>query len=220
VAQLYASIPHIPLSGNGIMIGQDTVKENQFLHNGKIWKNVYYQVHGNQFLFANGFLSGSITISGKTFDNIDLKYDIFKDELLTPVNPGIILQFNKEMVDSFSLNFQSKNFRFIKLKDKDGQEIYYSVLYKGKTALYLKYYKKIEKLADAGQYDQFYQYSKLFLVRNNDIVQINGKNDLLKAIEDQHDLIRAFIKKNKLSVSEKIPESFIPILRYFDGLSK
>lgn len=220
VAQLSAFIPHIPFSGKGIIIGQDTLKENQFLYNGKIWRNLYYQVHGNQFLFSNEFLSGSITITGKVFDNIDLKYDIFKDELLTPVDPGIILQFNKEMVDSFSFNFQNKAYRFIKLKDQNGQGFYYSVLYEGKTALYLKYYKKIEKLADEGQYDEFYQYSKLFFVKNNDVVQINGKSDLLNSLDDKKDLIKSFIKKNKLSVSEKVPESFIPILRYFDGLSQ
>lgn len=199
---------------------QDTLKEDQVLYNGKIWRNLYYQVRENQFLFSNEFLSGSLTISSKVFYNIDLKYDIFKDELLTPVENGIILQLNKEMVDSFSLNFQNKTYRFIRMKEESGQGGYFNVLYKAKSGLYLKYFKKIDKLAVEGQYDKFYQDTKLFLLKDNTFFQITGKRDLINAIDDGKVPVKAFINKNKLNVSEKIPESFIPILRYFDGLSQ
>lgn len=211
---------HIPISSKGIISEQDTLKENQVLYNGKIWRNLYYQVHENQFLFSEEFLSGSLTISGKVFNNIDLKYDIFKDELLTPVENGMILQLNKEMVDSFSLNFQNKTYRFIRMKEDSGTGGYFNILYKGKSALYLKYYKKIDRLAVEGQYDKFYQFSKLFFVNDNAFFQINGKKDLLNAIDNQKDLVKVFMKKNKSNVSEKLPESYIPILRYFDGLSQ
>jgi len=211
---------HIPISSKGKEYGQDTLKENQILYNGKIWRNLYYQVQENQFLFSDGFLPGSLTIRGKVFNDIDLKYDIFKDELLTPVENGIILQLNKEMVDSFSLNYQNKNYRFIRMKQGTGPGGYFNVLYKGKTALYLKYFKKIDKLAVEGQYDKFYQDSKLFFVNDNEFFQITGKKDLINAMDYQKDPVKTFIKKNKFNVSEKIPESFIPILRYFDGLSK
>jgi hypothetical protein len=206
-------------SSKGIS-GQDTLKENQVLYNGKIWRSLYYNVRENQFLFSDEFLPGSLSISGKTFNNIDLKYDIFKDELLTPVENGNILQLNKEMVDSFSLNFQDKNYRFIRVKEGTGHGGYFNVLYKGKSALYLKFFKKIDKLAVEGQYDMFYQDSKLFFVNDNEFFQITGKRDLINAIDDPNDRVKDFIKKNKFNVSEKIPESFIPILRYFDGLSQ
>jgi hypothetical protein len=211
---------HIPLSSIGRPSEQDTLKDYQVLYNGKIWRDLYYQVHENQFLFSDEFLSGSLSISGKVFNNIDLKYDIFKDELLTPVENGNMLQLNKEMVDSFTLNFQNKNYRFIRMKEGPGPGGYFNVLYKRKSALYLKYYKKIDKLAVEGQYDMFYQDSKLFFVNDSAFFQITGKRDLINAIDDKNDRVKTFIKKNKFNVSEKIPESFIPILRYFDGLSQ
>lgn len=219
-AVLSAVTPHFSSSVKKIFSEQNTLSENQVLYNGKIWRNLYYQVQENQFLFSNEFLPGSLTISGKTFNNINLKYDIFKDELLTPVDNGIILQLNKEMIDSFSLNYQNNTYRFIRLKEDSGPGGYFKILYKGKSALYLKYFKKIDKLAVEGQYDRFYQYSKLFFVKDNKVYQITGKSDLLNAIDDKKDLVKIFIKKNKLNVSEKIPESFIPTLRYFDGLSQ
>jgi len=200
----------------------DTLNDNQVLFNGRIWRNFYSAVHGDQFLFSKEFLPGSLSISGKTFPNIYLKYDIFKDEILTTVNPGGILQVNKEMVDSFTVFFQNKAYRFIKIQDDSltGSKTYFNVLYKGKTALFHWYRKKIEKLADEGMYDKFYLISRIYFVRDNIIYPVSGKNDLMKVLIKDKEMIKNYIKKNKLRISEKEPESFIPVLRYYDSIGK
>jgi len=201
---------------------QDSLKENQVLYNGRIWRNLYYQVNENQFLFTNEFISGSVTISGKTFRNVNLKFDIFKDEILTPLEPGRILQLNKELVDSFSLSFLNKTYRFVKFRADsiNGQMRYFNVLYNGKTALYLKYSKKIDKLSIDGQYDKFYQFTRIYLLKENAIYPISGKGDLLRVMNNKKEQIRDFIRKNKLTVSEKDPESLVAVVRYYDSLSQ
>jgi hypothetical protein len=201
---------------------QDTLKENQNLYNGRIWRNLYYLVKGDQFLFSKEFLPGSLSINGKTFANIYLKYDIYKDEILTPVDPGGILQLNKERVDSFSILFQNKTYQFIKMQDDSlkGSKRYFNVLYKGKTALYLSYTKKIDRLAVDGEYDKFYQFSRIYFVKDNIVYLITGKNDLIKVLIEEKELIRTFIKKNMLNVSIKVPESFIPVIMYYNTISR
>jgi hypothetical protein len=200
----------------------DTIYENQILYNGRMWRNLYYQVEGNQFLFSNEFLPGTLTINGKTFSNIGLKYDIFKDELLTPLEPGGVLQLNKEMVDSFSLGFQNVTYRFIRVKEDstDSPKGYFNVLYNYKTALYVKYCKKIDKLSTDGQYDNFYQFTRLYFVRGNKSFLVTGKSDLLNVMNDNKPQIKEYIKKNNLNISVKIPESFIRVLEYYDSLSQ
>jgi len=200
---------------------QDTLIENQNLFNGRIWRNLYYLSEGNQFLFSNEFLPGSLTINGKRFTDIFLKYDIYNDEILTPVDQGGILQLNKEMVDSFSLSFQDKTYKFIKMQDDSikGSKKYFSVLYHGKTALYLKYTKKIDKLTINGENEKFYQFRRIYFVKDNVIYLINSKSDLIMALIEKKEMIKPFIKKNRLYVSEKEPESFIPVIRYYDSLS-
>jgi hypothetical protein len=32
--------------------------------------------------------------------------------------------------------------------------------------------------------------------------------------------LKAFINKNKVKISRKVPESFIPVIRYYDSISK
>jgi|WetSurSiteA1Bulk_404760.scaffolds.fasta_scaffold18725_2 hypothetical protein len=200
----------------------DTIRENQILYNGRIWRNLYYMVHGDQFLFSKEFLPGSVTISRETFRNVKLKYDLLNDELLTPVDPGGILRLNKQLVDSFSLFFENKTFRFIKLQPDSltDSKSYYNVLYKNKTGLYVKYSKKIDKLGDEGRYDKFYLITQLFLQKDNKLYSVTGKSDLLRILEEDKALVKNFIKKNNLDVSDKVPESFIPVLRYYDSLSQ
>lgn len=210
----------VPVAKN--IIQQDTLKENQVLYNGKIWRNLYFRVNGNQFLFSNDFLPGSLTIGGKSFEEIHLKYDIFKDELLTPSDTGGMLQLNKELVDSFSISFQNNTYRFIRIKGDslNGPAGYFNVLYKGKTSLCLKYLKKIDKLADEGKFDKFYQFTRLYFVKDNVFFPISGERDLIKVMSDKKALVKNFISKKKLRVSGKVPESFIPVIRYFDSISQ
>ena len=200
---------------------QDTIKE-QIIYNGKIWRNLYYMVNKDQFLFSNEFLKGSVTMRGSTASNINLKYDIFKDELLTTVETGGLLQLNKEIVDSFSVSFQNTIYRFIRIKEDstEGQKGYFNVLYKGKPALYLKYFKKIDKLSINGENERFYQVEKLYVAKGDKIFQITGKNDLFNIFKDQKELLKSYIKKNNLKISEKEPESFIPVIKYCESLSQ
>ena len=196
----------------------DSLFDNQALYNGKIWRNLYYLVMEDQFLFSKEYLQGIVTIKGKTFGNVQLKYDIFKDEILTPIDSGRILQINKEMIDSFSLSFQGRKYQFIKMKEDTSKlsESFYNVLYNGKTSLLLKYAKKIDKLSVEGKYDKFYQINKIFIVLNDKLYPVTGKADLFKILPDEKSKIKDFMKTNKLRISEKEPESFIPVIRFHD----
>ncbi len=102
-------------AGIGLSVN-DTLKENQILYNGRVWRNRYYYVNEDQFFLSKEFLPGSVTISGKTFDNLELRYDIYSDQIMIPMYNGPILQLNKEMVDSFSINFMNEEWRFVNLK--------------------------------------------------------------------------------------------------------
>lgn len=198
-------------------IQQDTLLENQLLYNGRLWRNVYYMVDGNQFLFTDSYLNGDLTVRGKKFTGLTLKYDILKDEVIIPLNTGRVLQINKSMVDSFSFSWQNRKFNFAKLT-ADSSLGYLNVLYKGKTALYIKYRKKIGKLAEEGKYDKFYQTSQTYLVKDGIIYPVSGKKDLETALKADKDLIKSFLRKNNLKILKNIPESYIPLIRYLDNI--
>jgi hypothetical protein len=196
---------------------QDTVKDIQIFNNGRDWQNQFYMVKGDQFLFAKDFLPGEVVIKGRKFSNVLLKYDIYKDEILTPNVFGGILQMNKERVDSFSFTFQNKIYHFAHIADSN-RNGFANILYKNKCTLYIRYSKYIKKLAVDGMYDKFIQESQLYFVKDKKVFPLNGKSDMMNILAEDKDLIKKFIKKNRLSISKYYPLSFIPVIQYFESL--
>lgn len=212
-----AAFPAGVLSNDRIF-QEDTLYDNQLLYNGRIWRNIYYQVEGHPFLLSGAFLPGSVTMHNRIFNDVSLQYDVYKDELLTPIEAGMTLQLNKEMVDSFSFHHQHKTYCFTNLHaGYEGLSGYVQVIYNGKTALYLKYGKKIDRPGVEGKNDRFSQYSRIFFVQHHQAYPLSNKRDLYKVLTPNKKEIKDWVRKSQLRVSMKDPESYIPILRYAEN---
>jgi hypothetical protein len=192
----------------------------QLLYNGRAWRNLFYRVKGDQFLFSSEFLPGSVVIDEKEFNNLQVKYDIYNDELLTITDHGIIIQMNKEMIDFFSIkyNYQVFHFKRIDADSLNSLSGYFNVLYNGRTPLYVKYRKEILMLAVDNKFDLFNQINKIYLQKDGKFIQINSKKEFLGILKDQKQQIHNFIKTNKIRISKKNPESFKPVIEYYDKL--
>jgi hypothetical protein len=208
-----------------ILTNQDTLKNNQVLYSGKVWKNMYRRINGDQFLFTDYFLDGTVTANGRTYKNLKIKYDIYSDEILIPVDLEEIVQVNKEIIDSFSISYENRNYLFEKivfdsLKHTNDFNGYFHVLYKDKSALYVKYSKQISpNITDKSDGD-FIETKKVWLVKGNTVYPISSENDLLNALNIDKMTLKNCLRSNKLKYSKKKPESLIPIIRYYDSISQ
>lgn len=210
------------LSVHSILNVNDTLKENLALCNGRLWINTYYKIKGDPYFMAGEFLSGSVTFNGKVFPDQKLKYDIYNDEIILWVNPVTTIILNKEMVEGVNLNYQNKAYKVINIGDDSASVIkgLVNVYYDGTTTLFVKYKKMIDPLAVDKMYDIFYQTHRLYVRKDDKIYPVSGKKDLLKVLEDKVVEVKDFIKKNKLVIMKKYPESFIPVLRYYDSIKQ
>ena len=201
---------------------QDTLQINQLLYRGILWKNNYRRIQGDQFLFSDFFLPATVSVNGKTFKNLKIKYDILSDEIITTLNNEIIIQLNKEMVDSFSINFENKTFKFINIRGSilKGFKGYANILYNGRTTLFVNYKKNIRPAFTEYNDGEFYQIQQIYFIKDSILYHLDGKNDLLKVLNADKVQMKDFINRNKIKVSKKIPESFLPLIRYYDSLSQ
>src|SRR5674476_1380018 len=101
---------------------RDSLNENQILYNGKLWHNLYHKIKGDQFLFSNYYLPGSLTINYRSYNNLGISYDIYNDEIITKQNNGLIFKLNKEMFASFSLVKTFKQYR-LKTTGEDARQV-------------------------------------------------------------------------------------------------
>ena len=193
--------------------------ELQILNNGRAWRNLYYKIKGDQFLFSAEFLPGSVTIEGRTFNNLRLKYDIYNDELIMITDHGIIIQLNKEMVESFSMVFDNfYNFKKIEADTLNSLAGYVNVLYDGNISLYVKYRKEILQLAVENKYDMFNQINRIYVKKDGVISRVDSKREFLNLFKDKKQQLHTFIRSEKLKLSRKNPGSFKPVIEYYDTL--
>jgi hypothetical protein len=202
-------------------ITQDTVDKHMLL-NGRIWRNQYSKVTGDQFFMTDRYIKGSVTFNGRTFKNLDLKYDIYNDELILSIESYPVIFMNKEMTDSFSIEFGNMTYNIINAGTDTLNVLkgYVNVLYNGPSALYVKYIKKIQPLADEGKYDLFYQEHLVYLRKGAGIIPVTGKKKLMNLLDDKKKEIRSYLKKTGIKVIQKDPWTFIPVLEYYDGIMK
>lgn len=205
---------------NIISASPDSLRERQMLFNGAEWKNQFRRIEGDQFLFVNYFLPGSVSLNGKTFNNIQIKYDIFSDELLVPRNLEQIVCLNKEMVDSFKFVFDNTTYRFKKINENSSTEPkgYVNVLYEGKSTLFVKYEKRISTEITNESDGEFYLIYTIYFVKNGVLFPLKGIDDIYSIVGNDKTRLQNFVSENKLKVNRKVPASFVPVIRFYDSI--
>jgi hypothetical protein len=198
----------------------DSISGNQLLYNGRIWRDLYVSIKEDQFLFTNEFLPGTVTIDGKLFSDLKLRYDILNDEILTITEHRLILQLNKEMVDDFTMTYNSRTYKFSNLLTTSSNDLsgYVNVRYQGKSALYIKFKKEISNVSSGKSYENFVQYDRMYIIHDDIPKRLKSKKDLKVLLADRHDEVRNYMKINRIKVSVKSPDSFIPVLQYYDSI--
>lgn len=198
---------------------QDTL-EKQILYNGRVWRNLYSRIEGNPFIFTNEFFSGTVTVNGKTFGNIKIRYDIFNDQIQILTDKIIILQLNKEMVDGFTIKYAEVNYAFKKIDKNDITPVsgFVNVVYDKATALFVKYRKEIDTSGSDNLYGIFYLIRRIYVMKDGTIQQVGSRNDLLKLLQDKKLQVRNFIRENKIKVSKLNPWSFATVLQFYDNI--
>jgi len=198
----------------------DSLPVNQILNNGRIWRDLYASVKEDQFLFTNEFLPGQVTMNGQTFNTPRLRYDIMNDEIMTVTDKGHILQLNKEMVGNFTMTYRFRIYNFTKSDPDNLSKVsgYFNVLYSGRTSLYVKYYKEISIRGPGKNYEDFVQGDRVYIIKDGIFHQVRNNRDFKKILSDKKIEIKAYLKENRILISRKSPDTYVPVLEYYDTL--
>ena len=196
--------------------------DKRVLLNGRIWWNQYSKAIGDQYFLDGSFLKGSVVYNGKHYYGLDLKYDIANDEVLLSSENHPVICMNKEMVDSFTLEFRNNNYTIFNAGNDTSSILkgYVNLLYNGPSALYVKFTKKIYPLAVDGRFDLFSEDHRVFLNTVNGIVVVKGKKQLFNILKGKKKELIHFLRENKLKCNFKNPYSIIPVVRHYDNIIK
>jgi hypothetical protein len=126
------------------------------------------------------------------------------------------------MVNSFDIEYNNRTYRFVNSADNPVElpEGYSNVLYEGNTGIYVKYRKVIDPRAIENRYDAFRQLHKIYVIRDSVAMPVNSKGQFFSLFsKEESQALKSYLKREKLKVSVKDPDSFVPVARYYDDLN-
>ena len=180
--------------------------QNSHLFNGRLYINSYLVLNSkNQFLKANkNYTIGNITIENITFNQIELQYDLFSQELIVKPDPKTSLY--GVIVDSTKLtHFTMYGLHFVNLKSTENS----SLSIDKPIALLIKHkarrFKKLDKNSIHYEFEPKYDY---YIAYNNNYITVHSKKDCIKLFPEFKKEIKNFSSENAY-IEKNAPKEFM-----------
>lgn len=207
------------------LFDQSVGKENLPLNNGVFYYNLYKTNNTNQYYHTNKYFVGNIIYENQFYNNVNLKYDIYKDILIfkpygESENFGIELINDK--VSQFSIN--NKNFINLSAITKDsikGIKGYYEENFTSERITFYIKHKKGTKtfIQNQAVYNDFEIENEFLLLMNNNYNQIKNKKDVVTLFTQYKNEINNFYSDNSKLQKINKTEFYEKLFRFIDNLS-
>jgi hypothetical protein len=215
---------------SGILLSQDVIKETDkvfgldpLLYNGK--KYSYFLpsgTGGHQFLFSPDYIMGSITIKGKTFNDISLNYDIFNQQLLlqytSETGAVSIIEVSVAWLESFYLG----DIRFEYLAPDNTPRICQVI---GEGPCRVLYHWKKELKLDTGTNPVSYTFSlprrDSFVSGEGAVKPYRGQGSFIALFPPEHKtVIKNYLRENKIKVNKASDQVMARLTEFIGELQK
>ncbi|MEZ7504707.1 hypothetical protein [Flavobacterium sp. Arc2] len=198
-------------------------RKNLDINNGPFYTDTYKTIGtNNMYLTTNKYTIGNINYEGQNYYNVNIKYNIYKDELI--LNPygesehiGITLIQDK--IDSFYLN--NKNFVKINQNESSLAQLttgYYQLeRINDNFNFYIKHQKKLAKrINDDGVYYNFPEDNQFFISFENVFYNTDSKNDIIKIFPHQKKGINDFYSTHRNLKIADYSQFIINLMKYIN----
>ena len=204
---------------------QTVGKENLPLNNGVFYYNLYKTNNTNQYYYTNKYLVGNIVYEDQFYNNVNLKYDIYKDILIFKPY-GESENFGIELINDKVSQFSINNKKFINLSNitKDsikGIKGYYEENFVSeRISFYIKHKKGTKTfIQNQAVYNDFEVENEFLLLINNDYNQIKNKKDVVTLFTQYKNEINNFYSDNSKLQKINKTEFYEKLFRFIDNLS-
>jgi hypothetical protein len=194
------------------------IGDNAQIYHGREFIRNGQKANGFPFFESDNLLVGSVSYQGTIYPDKNVYYNIVADELVTNnyLNNAFIV-LAPEKIDSFII----RQHVFVPLisdksnhLEKDG---YYDQLYSGEPGLYAKREKRLV-VGSGSEETKYIQHDDYFIKLKNVFYAVDGKSELLEVLKDQADVLKKYIRTNKLNFKKDLESSLVLTTIYYSQL--
>lgn len=192
------------------------------LYNGILYKSFYPEkVKGDQYLASGSYVKGEVTIRGVKYKNLDLNFDIYKQELLLKYlnsnNAFNVIMVSKAWLEDFTIG--SKRFEFYSTPETANR--IYQVL--GKNSIKLLYYWKKDLELDNTTYGNS---NLCFTAKKQQNVLLskslkrfyNNRSFVHLFAKEKQTHIKKYLRQNKIKVNKEQDQAMEELINYCSKL--
>ncbi len=201
---------------------QLTGVENSGIYNGIEYKENFKVINDkHKFYVSKDFLPASVLYDGQEYFGIEMKYDLYEDNVVIKYNKYVgwsILQLTKDRIDNFTINGDF----FVNVKDEKTKvkKGFYKVLLKNQFYTLLKRHskRKSNRIISGNAYSEFTLKTNYVLLYNETYTRVQNKADIITVFPAYKKEIRAFKNVEKKSGKSNSDNYLISILQPLHAL--
>lgn len=212
-----------------ILSGQSTFPDlvenayglDQDLVNGVQYYNRYFLSEGHPYFLEDRFAKGSVTINGKVYQNVKLRYDLLSQHVEIEYESfsggSNWLLTVSERVDAFSLD----EYEFRRLKIQEDREYFYQVINTRHLTCYVHWEKKLVRLYNSVIYIYRFTYPECtcWLEMGSEIKAFNNRRSFVRLfpVNIQQE-IRKLLRRRGVSFRYVSQDEIIRTMHAVDNL--
>jgi hypothetical protein len=197
------------------------------LINGREYVPYYFKSKVKPLIADTRIHTGTLIFAGRKYDNLDLDYDTYLDQLIYSDKSKLIndkvfmLALNWNAVGGFIISFGADSMLFRHLGGSSTRnfnlpEAFYEIIYEGKTRFIVRHQSFL--LEKEGLYEYTYTPVK-YMETSEGFVKIKSSSAFLKAFGKDADELRKFMRSNKIRYRNAGKNDIAAVLRFYDNLT-
>jgi hypothetical protein len=209
---------------SGALKSQDEVKVldrvyglDQTLYNGR--KYNYFLppgTQGCQYLLSPDYITGSVTLRGKCYNDITVNYDIFNQQLLLKYEDERgalnIIEVSKAWLKNFRLG--NMNFELLHL---DRDPCFYQVIGEGKVRILYYWRKDLKPDVAIGSSGFIFSAAirESFVLMDGKLIRFRTRRSLIRIFDPGHrPVIKSYLRKNKIKLKDASDQAMLEMITY------
>lgn len=194
---------------------------DQVLVNGIFYEDKYRKKVGHQFIMEDRSYNGSLTFRNKVFKGLEMKYDIYDNQLILHVKNNIseawIVPPN-DFISAFSLGEK----KFLKFNFQGEPRFYQVVFDTDKLKCLYYWYKEMHEFYDNSKYisyEFFDSEKECYLLLNGSFLTYRNNRSFLEILPGEIKArVKKYIKSYHIRVNKSSDEKISELLGYCNTL--
>jgi hypothetical protein len=195
--------------------------------NGRDYIPYYQQSKLKPILFFDQKHTASIKVNGRSYTDLTLDYDTFRDELIYTDSANFIdfrvtkIALNKDPIESFTLysgedTLTIRFFRSGTVNSFNLPEGFYEVAYEGVCKYIIRHRSFL--LERNGLYDYIYT-PAAFIIIGDKLLKIKSSREFIKLFGEKSGDIKRFIRMGHVKIRRADKRQIVSVLKFYDSLS-